>query len=211
MLQRGEAMERVDPRIARSRRTVLEAAVAQLAEVGYGAFTIDAVARRSGVARSTIYRLWPGRAELIDAALDTLNVQPAEPVDSPAQARDAVRGLVRHLDIGLNEGPVAACLPALIDGAERDPGIRELHHGQNARRRARLTSAISEATGLDDDADLLAHALAGAVMYSRLMTGRRLSNEQLDRLVDLILSAGEPGRQPKYISAEPGLSATMTT
>ncbi len=190
-------MKRMDPRVTRSRRTVLEAAVEQLAEVGYGAFTIDAVARRSGVARSTIYRLWPGRTELIGAALDTLNVQPAEPVDTPTQARDAVRGLVRHLDIGLNEGPVAACLPALIDGAERDPGIRKLHHKQNARRRARLTDAISEATGLDDDADLLAHALAGAVMYARLMTGRRLSNEQLDRLVDLILHTAEPGHRPE--------------
>jgi AcrR family transcriptional regulator len=180
-------MERVDPRVVRSRRAVLEAAVAELAEAGYGAFTIDAVARRSGVARSTIYRLWPGRAELIEAALDTLNVQPTEPIETPSQARDAVRGLVRHLDIGLNEGPVAACLPALIDGAERDPGIRRLHHDQNARRRARLTAAISEATGLHGDADLLAHALAGAVMYSRLMTGRRLSGKQLDRLVDLIV------------------------
>ena len=180
-------MHRVDPRITRSRRAVLEAAVAVLADVGYGAFTIDAVARRSGVARSTIYRLWPGRAELIDEALTTLNVQPAEPVDTPSQARDAVHSLVRHLDIGLNEGPVADCLPALIDGAERDPRIRRLHHGQNERRRARLASAISEATGQEADADLLAHALAGAVMYARLMTGRRLSGPQLERLVDLVL------------------------
>jgi AcrR family transcriptional regulator len=178
---------RVDPRVARSRRTVLEAAVAELAEAGYGAFTIDAVARRSGVARSTIYRHWPGRTELIEAALDTLNVQPAESIATPTRARDAVRGLVRHLDIGLNEGPVAACLPALIDGAERDAGVRRLHHGQNERRRARLAEAIREATGLDADADLLAHALAGAVMYARLMTGRRLSGAQLNRLVDLIL------------------------
>ena len=51
--------------------------------------------------------------------LNTLNVQPAEPIDSPQQARETVRGLVGHLDHGLNEGPVAACLPALIDGAER--------------------------------------------------------------------------------------------
>jgi AcrR family transcriptional regulator len=180
-------MDRVDPRVTRSRRAVLEAAVGVLADVGYGAFTIDAVARRSGVARSTIYRLWPGRAELIDAALTTLNVQPADPVDTPSRARDAVRGLVRHLDIGLNDGPVAACLPALIDGAERDPGIRKLHHGQNERRRARLAAAISEATGRDDDADLLAQALAGAVMYARLMSGRRLSGAQLDRLVNLVI------------------------
>jgi len=181
-------MDRVDPRITRSRRAVLEAAVAVLADAGYGAFTIDAVARRSGVARSTVYRLWPGRAELIDDALSTLNVQPAESAETPGQAREAVRGLVRHLDRGLNEGPVADCLPALIDGAERDPSIRRLHHGQNERRRARLAAAISEATGCDADADLLAHALAGAVMYARLMTGRRLSGEQLDRLVDLVLA-----------------------
>jgi AcrR family transcriptional regulator len=191
MLQRGDGMDRVDPRVTRSRRTVLEAAVAELAKAGYGAFTIDAVARRSGVARSTIYRLWPGRAELIDAALNTLNVQPDEPVDTPIRARDAVRGLVRHLDIGLNESPVAACLPALIDGAERDPGIRRLHHGQNERRRARLTAAIREATGRDEDADLMAHALAGAVMYGRLMTGRRFSSAQLDRLVDLVIGPAE--------------------
>ena len=181
-------MDRVDPRVVRSRRAVLEAAVAVLAETGYGAFTIDAVARRSGVARSTIYRLWPGRPELIDDALSTLNVQPADPVDTPHQAREAVRSLVRHLDVGLNEGPVAACLPALIDGAERDAGIRRLHHRQNERRRARLAAAISEATGLGADADLLAHALAGAVMYARLMTGRRLTGAQLDRLVDVVLT-----------------------
>ena len=180
-------MKRIDPRITRSRRAVLDAAVAVLAEDGYGAFTIDAVARRSGVARSTIYRLWPGRPELIDAALTELNVQPDEPMETPGQARDAVRGLVRHLDVGLNEGPVAACLPALVDGAERDPGLRQLHHGQNERRRARLAAAISEATGRGDDADLRAQALAGAVMYARLMTGRRLSGTELDRLVDVIL------------------------
>jgi TetR/AcrR family transcriptional regulator of autoinduction and epiphytic fitness len=181
-------MNRVDPRVTRSRRAVLEAAVEVLAESGYGAFTIDAVARRSGVARSTIYRLWPARAALIDDALTTLNVQPAEPIDTPRQARETVRTLMRHLDIGLNEGPVAACLPALIDGAERDAGIRRLHHGQNERRRARLAAAVSEATGDGPDADLLAHALAGAVMYARLMTGRRLSGAQLDRLVDVVLT-----------------------
>lgn len=196
-------MERVDPRIVRSRRAVLESAVSILAESGYGAFTIDAVAQRSGVARSTIYRLWPGRAELIEAALNTLNVQPEEPVETPSQARDAVHGLIRHLDTGLNEGPVAACLPALIDGAERDPAIRLLHHEHNERRRARLAAAIEATTGNADDADLLAHALAGAVMYARLMTDRRLSGQELDRLVDLIIV------QTKAATANSGMTPGM--
>jgi AcrR family transcriptional regulator len=186
-------MDREDPRITRSRRTVLQAAVDVLAEQGYGAFTIDAVARRSGVARSTIYRHWRRREDLVGDALDTLNVQPQAPIGSAGEARDAVLGLLRHLDVGLNDGPTAACLPALIDGAERNPGIRRLHHGQNDRRRGTLVRALAEALPggeeQDGDADLLAHALAGALMYARLMTPRRFSDAQIERLVALILPA----------------------
>lgn len=184
-------MAREDPRITRSRRTVLQAAVDVLAEQGYGGFTVDAVARRSGVARSTIYRHWRRREDLIGDALDTLNVQPAAAPGSAAEARDAVLGLLRHLDVGLNDGPTAACLPALIDGAERDPAIRRLHHDQNDRRRGTLVRALSEALPdhdlSDGDAELLAHALAGALMYARLMTPRRFSDDQIERLVALVV------------------------
>jgi TetR/AcrR family transcriptional regulator, regulator of autoinduction and epiphytic fitness len=44
----------IDPRIERTRRVVLEATLDLLAEHGYGAVTIEAVAARSGVAKSTI-------------------------------------------------------------------------------------------------------------------------------------------------------------
>lgn len=193
--------DREDPRVARSRRTVLEAAVAVLADLGYGGFTIDAVARRSGVARSTIYRHWSDRAELIDAALSSLNVQPVpgpRTLDDPDAARRAVLDLLRHLDAGVNDGPVAACLPALVDGAERDPAIRRLHHQQSERRRRTLTGLVRHActgpaggeTG-EEDADLVAQALAGAVIYARLMTPHRFTTDQLERLVDLLLPTAE--------------------
>lgn len=180
---------REDPRVSRSRQAVLEAAVDVLAEHGYGAFTIDAVFRRSGVARSTIYRLWGDRASLIGDALDMLNRQPGTRTDSAADARHAVVTLLRHLDSALNVGPVAACLPALIDGAERDPEIRRMHHRQSRRRRKALVEALSAA--LPDrsppDVDLLADALSGAFFYLRLMTPRRLTRGQVERLVDLVL------------------------
>ena len=67
---------RVDPRVRRSRDRVLTAALAELAERGYGGFTIDGVASRAGVARSTIYRLGHDRLSLVAAAMDLLNVQP---------------------------------------------------------------------------------------------------------------------------------------
>lgn len=179
-----------DPRITRSRRTVLRAATRVLAERGYSGFTIDAVARTSGVARSTIYRLWPGRPELINAALESLNVQPRPDIDG-ATPRESVRALLRHLDEAVNEGPIADCLPALIDGAERDPGLRDLHHAQSRRRRTTLTEIITrvlvEADEDPADADLIAQALSGAVMYARLMSGERLTPAQLERLTERVL------------------------
>ncbi|MBN2623081.1 MAG: helix-turn-helix transcriptional regulator, partial [Acidimicrobiales bacterium] len=52
----------VDPRIERSREQILAAAIDLLREVGYGGLTIEAVAARSGVAKSTIYRHWSSKA-----------------------------------------------------------------------------------------------------------------------------------------------------
>ena len=48
--------ENLDPRIVRSRRVILEATIDELAEAGYGAMTIESVAKRAGVGKATIYR-----------------------------------------------------------------------------------------------------------------------------------------------------------
>lgn len=54
---------------------VLRAAVDELAEVGYGAFTIESVAARARVAKSTIYRHWPDKLVLIADAFETFHEQ----------------------------------------------------------------------------------------------------------------------------------------
>jgi AcrR family transcriptional regulator len=56
-------------RSAQVRRTVLDAALAELSAVGYAAFTIDGVARRSGVHKTTIYRRWNGPGQLVADAI----------------------------------------------------------------------------------------------------------------------------------------------
>jgi TetR/AcrR family transcriptional regulator, regulator of autoinduction and epiphytic fitness len=62
----------LDPRVERSRRVILQAVLDELGEAGYGALTIEAVAARAGVGKSTIYRHWPGKLELVEEALRTL-------------------------------------------------------------------------------------------------------------------------------------------
>src|SRR5215475_13461579 len=62
---------RLGGRSARVREAVLTAAFAELDEHGYAGFNIEAVARRSGVHKTTIYRRWPTREALLVYALDT--------------------------------------------------------------------------------------------------------------------------------------------
>jgi len=55
----------VDPRVVRTRRDVLAAARSVLLEEGWERVTVSRVADRSGYARTTLYRHWPQRLDLL--------------------------------------------------------------------------------------------------------------------------------------------------
>ena len=62
-----EAMSTPDPRRARSQGKLLDAAASLLLSGGAAAVTVDAVTRLSGVARTTLYRNFPSRDDLVRA------------------------------------------------------------------------------------------------------------------------------------------------
>jgi AcrR family transcriptional regulator len=74
-------------------RLILEAAKRLLRELGYDRLTMDAVASHAGVARTTVYRRYRDKAELVSAAIDTLR----DPAKRP-NTGDARRDLIAHLD-----------------------------------------------------------------------------------------------------------------
>jgi TetR/AcrR family transcriptional regulator, regulator of autoinduction and epiphytic fitness len=190
---------RVDPRITESRRRVLTVALTELAATGYGGFAIESVSRRSGVAKSTIYRHWPHKLALVADALRTLNVQPgsAGGEESPEQdPRARVVTIVRHLAAAFasSGSVVAAATPALVEAAERDDELRQLFHAYTAERRQALVDSVavgvaSGAFAPTVDAELAAIALAGAVTYRRLMTPTPLDPSDADALVTTVLGA----------------------
>lgn len=198
-----------DPRIVRSRQAILAGALGELSERGYGGFTIDAVAGRAGVARSTIYRLWGNKARLVADAIDELNQQPAPRPPAAETPRQRIQALIHHLVDAMEGSPVSDCLPALIDGAERDESIRQVHHAYNERRRAALVGAIRDALDVGDvrpdvDPDLAGMALAGAVIYCRLMTPTPLPATATDQLIDTVLGPARlPGPERPVLRALP--------
>src|SRR5579859_3320864 len=104
-------MTQVDPRVERSRMVILQAAVEELAEVGYGRVRMESVAARAGVAKSTLYRHWPDKLALIADAFETFHEQMV-PDLGELPVRDALTLLLRHVAEVVVDSTFSRCIPA---------------------------------------------------------------------------------------------------
>ena len=109
-----------DERVRRSRAAVLDVTTQLLFERGFGGATVDEISRRSGVAKTTIYRHWPARTHLLRDACATLGT-PLDTPDAGSFAAD-VTALTTNLARLLRSAKWTSVLPSIIDAAERDPG-----------------------------------------------------------------------------------------
>ena len=181
----------MDPRIRRTRDAVLPATLSVLADRGFARFTMEAVAEASGVAKSTVYRYWPTKLSLLRDALEGLNRQPDVQVEAgPARAR--IERLLEHLAAALSDSVLSACIPALVEAAERHPEAAEFLHQYSDRRRAALTAVLRQGIDAGElpahlDPELAALALSGPIFYRRLMTATPLPAADVPSLVRQVL------------------------
>jgi AcrR family transcriptional regulator len=193
------AREEIDPRVERSRDHVLTATIDLLREVGYGGLTIEAVAARSGVAKSTIYRHWAGKPQLVADAFAHAHGLPASP--PPGPVRDRVVAVLRDLLSSMVGTPgsmqLACMLPALIDAAERSDQIAELSARLADANSAPLKAVLDEAVGSGElpagtDTRVLVDALVGPILLCRLFHRPCVGADGVPDMVDQILPAARP-------------------
>jgi TetR/AcrR family transcriptional regulator, regulator of autoinduction and epiphytic fitness len=181
----------LDPRIERSRQVILRAALDELGEVGYGAFTIESVATRAGVGKSTIYRHWSEKLALIADAFETLHEQGTPDLGS-GSPRKILERIVRHVAEVVASSTFSTCIPALIDGAERDPELRKFHNHFQMEARRPLIAVIEEGVAAGAfpphiDPELAALALLGVIFYRRLMSSEPFDPACAGELVNTVL------------------------
>ena len=181
-----------DPRIERSRRVILEAVLEELGTVGYGALTIESVAARAGVGKSTIYRHWSGKLALVEDAFRTLKAMAVVP--EHGTIRERITGFLEQVAGLVEESTYSACMPALIDAAERDPQVRALHCALTNERMGVLVDVLRQAVAdgelpADTNAEMLADALVGPIVMRRLMFGVTFDPKQVPALVDQVFPA----------------------
>ncbi len=180
----------LDPRVTRSRSAVLAATVDLLGERGLAATTIEAVAERSGVAKTTIYRQWSGQPALVLDAFATL-LTPAPIPDTGSLRRDLLQLLGGLADV-LTSGPAGALMAALIDAAERDPAYAEVHRAQARERRAAVRAVLRHGIERGElppatDVDLAVDLLAGSLFHRRWFAAAPIDATLAAAVVDTVL------------------------
>jgi len=168
-----EAAPRLDPRVERSRAKLLAAAMDLLVEAGPQALTVDNVAERSGVAKSTLYRHWPSRTALM---IDVLRSNmPSTPELDPAIGFErCLREYMRELGDSFADPEWARVLPALFALKQQLPEIDDLTESDRDDKVALLTALLDQGVaeglippGLDPHA--VATALVGPMMMSAII------------------------------------------
>ncbi len=174
---------------------VLRETVRALHRVGYERVSVETLARRAGVSRSTIYRHWSNKRELVVAAVADLLSRRAPVIDSgEPDAVQALRRLVRDL-VDLAGGDQATqSVSDFLRVTVRDPELGRLwQRDVLTPRRNQLVVLLRQGIRDGDlrkefDAEVAADALVGAVHYRILVAGQKVTPAFGDRLVETVVA-----------------------
>jgi len=192
------------PRNPKLDTLIIEATLTVLAETGYAALTMEAVAQRAGVGKATLYRRWPSKEQLVIDAVRTICEQP-EP-DAATGVRDELVLLLEAIGRKSSSSVAGKIFPRLIgesaDNPEMLAGYREqVLEPRRERFRAALRRGIAEGL-LRRDLDL-EHAidlLVGPMAYRNLLRTEPPPGPELAaRIVDdvLVCLAPRPRTEPQ--------------
>jgi AcrR family transcriptional regulator len=107
-----------------SRDSVIRAAILRLlADVGYGALTMDAVASEAGVGKATIYRRWRTKQDLVVDTISDLHREVATPADTGSLEGD-LRVMLRSL-VSVIAGPTGAATLSLLSTVPHQPALAQ--------------------------------------------------------------------------------------
>ncbi|WP_328603637.1 TetR/AcrR family transcriptional regulator [Amycolatopsis sp. NBC_00345] len=174
-----------------ARLAVLHAADDLLVEHGFGALTVEAIARRAGVGKQTIYRWWPSKVEvLLDTLIEDSDKRSAVPTEKPTA--ESIQTYLRGFARFLTRDPAGKVLLALMAEAQHDPETaRSFHQRYLGPRReqeremlARAIDAGEISPRLSPDATL--DALIGPIVYCAL-TGSSVPRGLVSTLVEDLL------------------------
>ena len=156
---------------------------------GLPAVTVEAVSSRSGVAKTTIYRHWSSREDLLADVLSSALPEPATP--DTGSLRGDLRALARGLAAGLADERCAALLSAIAfpDG---DPVLDRVRMEATRARHGAVRLVVDRARRRGEEVpvdgpDGVIRSIAGPLFYRRFVEGVPPTPALADRCVERAL------------------------
>ena len=181
----------IDDRVRRSKERVLRATSELLTESGLGGVSVEEVSRRSGVAKTTIYRHWATRADLVIDACSQINT--TQDVPDTGSFEGDITAFLTSMATLLRTARWSSVVPSIIDAAERDPDIAQIHSIIQRGHAAPLQEMIARAVRngeipMSTDPSTLIAALLGPLFYRRWFSREPLDDTFVKAVVQNVIS-----------------------
>jgi AcrR family transcriptional regulator len=179
--RRGPALE----------NALLTAAWDELDERGYDEFTVDGVAARAGTSRAVLYRRWPGKPELVHAALLAAMTRNPIIVPDTGSLRDDVINLLRQANS--QRGHLAVTVVTRLGSFYRDTGVNfaELRALLEGERGATMNKLVARAVARGEVrpgqiTGRIAQLPVDLIRHDVLFTLAPLTDEAIEEIVDRV-------------------------
>jgi len=176
-------------------RRVLAETAKQLSRHGYTALSVDAVAAGAGVNKTTIYRRWPTKAELVAAAVRdvTLPVGVTEGTSLEEELLRLLRSLLRFAS-----NPQGRGLIRVMQTDRSNPEVERIVAAQRVRRRAAGIAMVERAVRRGElprgvPASVLIELVYGAVI-ARLTAHEEIGEAFLRTVISIVVAGAKGGR-----------------
>ncbi|MFJ8665234.1 TetR/AcrR family transcriptional regulator [Streptomyces sp. NPDC093600] len=186
------------PRSVETDTAILEACRAALVELGWSKLTIGDVATRAGVAKTTLYRRWGNKNELVVDAVAVL----FDELELPdlGSLRADIEHVVLQFAALLQRPETRTALMAVVAESTRDEPLRERIRGSIVDRQKRLVlegrrraqergelPADRDPETIDETDDLIFDVVAGAVVHRALVSAEPVDEAWVQRFTALLL------------------------
>ena len=179
------------------RAAVLTATADVLDELGYDELTYDEVARRADVHRTTVYRRWPTKPELVAEALD-LHSEEHVPIPDTGSLAGDLNALAAAVAANVSSPAGARRSVSIVAAAAHSDELRSLVQSFMTRRVVLTEPLVARAVERGElptatDPRLVIEALVGPIWFRLLLTGEPLDDDFVAALTELVLTGARGG------------------
>jgi AcrR family transcriptional regulator len=187
------------PRSLEAHRAILDSTLALLGELGFERMSIEAIAAHAGVGKTTIYRRWKTKEDLVADALSSVKATPVVPDTGDLRADVAV--LAEAFATAVRDPLGRRVITLIIDTLTNNPALAELYWERfGALKNDALRSVLERARERgqlhpEANLDVVLDLISGYVLYQLLVKPPSQAFQSgIDRVLDVIFQGVAPAR-----------------